>query len=80
MERAFKWLDLLTDSSVFAWGAVLNGTVDARGYWTPEEERDHITLKELRAVTRAVTTFCAQLEVPVELALGGDACGLGRVL
>ena len=41
---------------------MLDGKLEARGYWTSEEAEDHITLNELRAVTRAVTTFRSQLE------------------
>ncbi|XRB14165.1 RNA-dependent DNA polymerase [Pseudoscourfieldia marina] len=60
--RPIETATLHTDSSGFAWGAVLDGKLEARGYWTSEEAEDHITLNELRAVTRAVTTFRSQLE------------------
>ncbi|XRB22085.1 hypothetical protein RI054_29g119350 [Pseudoscourfieldia marina] len=46
----------------FRLGSRARRQVEARGYWTSEEAEDHITLNELRAVTRAVTTFRSQLE------------------
>ena len=36
---------------------MLNGTNPARGYWTKAEASEHITLKELKAVTRAVHLY-----------------------
>ncbi|XRB20410.1 reverse transcriptase domain-containing protein [Pseudoscourfieldia marina] len=46
----------------FRLGSRARRQAEARGYWTSEEAEDHITLNELRAVTRAVTTFRSQLE------------------
>jgi hypothetical protein len=41
---------LHTDSSGYGWGAVLNEHVEARGFWSKEDEQQHITWKELKAV------------------------------
>jgi len=50
------------DSSLFAWGGVLNNTVPARGFWGPKERGCHITELELEAVLRTVKTFLAHLK------------------
>ena len=49
------------DSSLFAWGGVLNGTVPARGFWGPRERGRHITELELEAVIRTVRSFLSHL-------------------
>jgi Reverse transcriptase (RNA-dependent DNA polymerase) len=49
------------DASKLAWGAVLNISVPARGFWTPHERRQHITFLELRAVRLAVENWAEQL-------------------
>jgi len=49
------------DASDFAWGAVLNQTGLARGFWSPEQRRHHIQYKELVAVRLAVETWLRQL-------------------
>ena len=46
-----------SDSSMFAWGAVLNNARTARGFWSPEERQNHITYLELLAVFNAVRSF-----------------------
>eukprot|EP00873_Tetraselmis_striata_P044598 jgi/Tetstr1/464862/TSEL_009600.t1 len=45
------------DSSGYGWGAVLNGMLEARGFWGAADERQHITWKELKAVRLAVESF-----------------------
>eukprot|EP00873_Tetraselmis_striata_P008205 jgi/Tetstr1/428469/TSEL_018480.t1 len=45
------------DSSGYGWGAVLNGMLEARGFWGAADERRHITWKELKAVRLAVESF-----------------------
>jgi hypothetical protein len=30
------------DCSGYGWGAVLNGRLEARGFWGPEDEKQHI--------------------------------------
>eukprot|EP00873_Tetraselmis_striata_P044241 jgi/Tetstr1/464505/TSEL_009263.t1 len=45
------------DSSGYGWGAVLNGRLEARGFWGAADERQHITWKELKAVRLAVESF-----------------------
>jgi hypothetical protein len=45
---------LHTDSSGYGWGAVLNEQVGARGFWSKEDEQQHITWKELKAVRQGV--------------------------
>jgi hypothetical protein len=52
---------LHTDSSGYGWGAVLNEHVEARGFWSKEDEPHHITLKELKVVRQAVESFLPQL-------------------
>lgn len=59
--RPIETAVLHTDSSDFAWGAVLNGDHPARGLWTATEAEHHITLKELMAVTRAIHTYAPLL-------------------
>jgi hypothetical protein len=38
-------------------GAVLNGRLEARGFWGIEDEKQHNTWKELKAVRLAVLSF-----------------------
>jgi hypothetical protein len=52
---------LHTDSSGYGWGAALNEHVEARGFWSKEDEQQHITWKELKAVRQAVESFLPQL-------------------
>jgi hypothetical protein len=52
---------LHTDSSGYGWGAALNNHLEARGFWSKEDEQQHITWKELRAVRHAVEIFLPQL-------------------
>ncbi len=62
--RPVETKSLWTDSSDFAWGATMGGDRrhDAQGFWRRGEEISaHITLKELRAVTRAIECFAPQL-------------------
>eukprot|EP00873_Tetraselmis_striata_P014463 jgi/Tetstr1/434727/TSEL_023780.t1 len=49
------------DSSGYGWGAVLNGRVEARGFWGAADERQHITWKELKAVRLAVESLLPHL-------------------
>eukprot|EP00873_Tetraselmis_striata_P044365 jgi/Tetstr1/464629/TSEL_009383.t1 len=42
------------DSSGYGWGAVLNGRLEARGFWGAADERRHITWKDLKAVRLTV--------------------------
>jgi hypothetical protein len=49
------------DSSGFGWGAVLNGRLEARGFWGLEDEPHHIKWKELKAVRLAVLSFLPHL-------------------
>jgi ribonuclease HI len=53
---------LHTDASKLAWGAVLNNTVPAHGFWRPRDRANHITYLELLAVHRALQTFLARLQ------------------
>eukprot|EP00873_Tetraselmis_striata_P014952 jgi/Tetstr1/435216/TSEL_024135.t1 len=50
-----------TDNSGYGWGGVLNGRLEARGFWSSADERHHITWKELKAVRLAVESFIAYL-------------------
>eukprot|EP00873_Tetraselmis_striata_P034787 jgi/Tetstr1/455051/TSEL_041907.t1 len=49
------------DSSGYGWGAVLNGRLEARGFWGAADERQHITWKELKAVRLTVESFLPHL-------------------
>eukprot|EP00873_Tetraselmis_striata_P038096 jgi/Tetstr1/458360/TSEL_044799.t1 len=49
------------DSSGYGWGAVLNGRLEARGFWGAANERKHITWKELKAARLAVESFLPHL-------------------
>eukprot|EP00873_Tetraselmis_striata_P041951 jgi/Tetstr1/462215/TSEL_007278.t1 len=49
------------DSSGYVWGAVLNGRLEARGFWGAADERQHITWKELKAIRLAVESFLPHL-------------------
>jgi hypothetical protein len=42
-------------------GAVLNGRLEARGFWGPEDEQQHIAWKEMKAVRLAVLSFLPHL-------------------
>eukprot|EP00873_Tetraselmis_striata_P036590 jgi/Tetstr1/456854/TSEL_043526.t1 len=57
VERAY----LHTDSSGYGWGGVLNGRLEARGFWSSADECQHITWKELKAVRLAVESFLPDL-------------------
>ena len=50
------------DSSSFGWGAVLNDTYEAKGFWVAEDRAQHITWKELKAVRLAVMSFLPRLK------------------
>ncbi|KAK3276039.1 hypothetical protein CYMTET_15868 [Cymbomonas tetramitiformis] len=51
-----------TDSSMMAWGGVLNLKFPARGFWSDEMRNWHITHLELEAVYKTVQTFLKELE------------------
>ena len=53
---------LHTDASKLAWGAVLNSTVPAHGFWRPRDRSRHITYLELLAVHRALQAFLVQVK------------------
>ncbi|KAK3284269.1 hypothetical protein CYMTET_8070 [Cymbomonas tetramitiformis] len=52
---------LHTDSSLFAWGGVLNLKLEARGFWNDELRHLHITHLELEAVFKTVQAFLCEL-------------------
>jgi hypothetical protein len=52
---------LHTDGSGYGWGAVINEHLEARGFWSKEDEHQYITWKELKAVRHAVESFKPQL-------------------
>ena len=54
-------MTLHTDASKLAWGAVLNSTVPAHGFWRPRDRSRHITYLELLAVHHALQAFLARL-------------------
>ncbi|KAK3288759.1 hypothetical protein CYMTET_3776 [Cymbomonas tetramitiformis] len=54
-----------TDSSMTAWGGVLNLKFPARGFWPDEMRSWHITHLELEAVYKTVQAFLQELESKV---------------
>jgi hypothetical protein len=52
---------LHTDNSGYGWGAVLNEHLEARGFWSKEDEQQHITWTELEDVRHALESFLQQL-------------------
>ncbi len=56
---------LHTDSSMTAWGGVLNLKFPARGFWPDEMRSWHITHLELEAVYKTVQAFLKELESKV---------------
>ncbi|KAK3243658.1 hypothetical protein CYMTET_46705 [Cymbomonas tetramitiformis] len=57
---------LHTDSSLRAWGGVLNLDKEARGFWPDELQHLHITHLELEAVFKTVQSFMRELEGKVK--------------
>ncbi|KAK3234392.1 hypothetical protein CYMTET_55334 [Cymbomonas tetramitiformis] len=53
---------LHTDSSLRAWGGVLNLSKEARGFWPDDLRHLHITQLELEAVYKTVQAFMRELE------------------
>ncbi|KAK3276044.1 hypothetical protein CYMTET_15859 [Cymbomonas tetramitiformis] len=51
-----------TDSSIMAWGGVLNLKFPARDFWSDEMRNWHITHLELEAVYKTVQAFLKELE------------------
>ncbi|KAK3277816.1 hypothetical protein CYMTET_14201 [Cymbomonas tetramitiformis] len=51
-----------TDSSMMAWGGVLNVKFPARGFWSDEMRNWHITHLELEAVYKTMQAFLKELE------------------
>eukprot|EP00873_Tetraselmis_striata_P045957 jgi/Tetstr1/466221/TSEL_010779.t1 len=49
IHRPVETAYLHTYSSGYGWGGVLNGRLEARGFWSSAGERQHITWKELKA-------------------------------
>jgi hypothetical protein len=49
------------DNSGYGWGAVLNGKLEARGFYGRQDKSQHITKKELKAVRMAVLNFLPHL-------------------
>jgi hypothetical protein len=61
IKRPFESTYIHCDSSGYGWGAVLNGRLEARGFLGPEDEKQHTTWKELKAVRLAVLSFLPHL-------------------
>eukprot|EP00873_Tetraselmis_striata_P009405 jgi/Tetstr1/429669/TSEL_019566.t1 len=61
IHRPVETAYLHTDSSGYGWGGVLNGRLEARGFWSSADERQHITWKQLKAVQLAVESFLPHL-------------------
>eukprot|EP00873_Tetraselmis_striata_P007730 jgi/Tetstr1/427994/TSEL_018067.t1 len=68
------------DSSGYGWGAVLNGRLEARGFWGEADERQHITWKELKAVRLAVESFLPPRRSPRVVAAFPDNLAVCSVL
>eukprot|EP00873_Tetraselmis_striata_P026178 jgi/Tetstr1/446442/TSEL_033984.t1 len=52
---------LCTDSSGYGWGGVLNGMLEAQGFRSLADERQHIIWEELKAVRLVVENFLPHL-------------------
>eukprot|EP00873_Tetraselmis_striata_P018203 jgi/Tetstr1/438467/TSEL_027022.t1 len=61
IHRPVETTYLHTDSSGYGWGGVLNGMLEARGFWSSADEYQHITWKELKAVRLAMESFLPHL-------------------
>eukprot|EP00873_Tetraselmis_striata_P012232 jgi/Tetstr1/432496/TSEL_021870.t1 len=61
IHRSVETAYLHTENSGYGWGGVLNGRLEARGFWSSADERQHITWKELKAVRLAVESFLHHL-------------------
>eukprot|EP00873_Tetraselmis_striata_P024519 jgi/Tetstr1/444783/TSEL_032631.t1 len=61
IHRPVETAYLHTDSSGYGWGGVLNGMLEARGFWSSADECQHITWKELKAVRLAMESFLPHL-------------------
>eukprot|EP00873_Tetraselmis_striata_P033451 jgi/Tetstr1/453715/TSEL_040671.t1 len=61
IHRPVETAYLHTDSSGYRWGGVLNGRLEARGFWSSADERQHIPKKELQAARLAVKSFLSHL-------------------
>ncbi|VDI82133.1 Hypothetical predicted protein [Mytilus galloprovincialis] len=54
---------LKTDSSSKGWGAVVQDTLlETKGFWSYEEQKNHINFLELKAVVLALKWFCSSRE------------------
>ncbi|KAK3266617.1 hypothetical protein CYMTET_24769 [Cymbomonas tetramitiformis] len=53
---------LHTDSSLLAWGGVLNLKKEARGFWNDDLQKLHITHLELKAVYKTGRSFLSELK------------------
>eukprot|EP00873_Tetraselmis_striata_P033007 jgi/Tetstr1/453271/TSEL_003953.t1 len=49
--------------SGYGWGAVLNETTEARGFWYDGDRELHTIFKELKAIRYAMLTFLSSCEV-----------------
>jgi hypothetical protein len=45
----------------YGWGAVLNGGLEARGFWGREDDHHHINWKELKAVRFTILSVLPHL-------------------
>eukprot|EP00873_Tetraselmis_striata_P010122 jgi/Tetstr1/430386/TSEL_020196.t1 len=61
IHRPVETAYLHSDSSGYGWGGVLNGILEAQGFWSSADERQHITQKELKAVRLAVESTLPHL-------------------
>eukprot|EP00873_Tetraselmis_striata_P012615 jgi/Tetstr1/432879/TSEL_022228.t1 len=61
--RSVETAYMHVDSSGYGWGAVLNETTEARGFWYDGDRELHTIFKELKAIRYAVLTFLSSCEV-----------------
>eukprot|EP00873_Tetraselmis_striata_P008983 jgi/Tetstr1/429247/TSEL_001910.t1 len=64
IHRPVETAYLHTDSSGYGWGGVWNGMLEARGFWSSADERQHITRNELKAVMDVDTAQHGAAEAP----------------
>eukprot|EP00873_Tetraselmis_striata_P033006 jgi/Tetstr1/453270/TSEL_003953.t2 len=61
--RSVETAYMHVDSSGYGWGAVLNETTEARGFWYDGDRELHTIFKELKAIRYAMLTFLSSCEV-----------------
>ena len=78
-EESEPSLRAFTDAGAFGWGGHC-GSIQARGYLTPEQRRESSTWRELWAIFQFLTTLFAARSLPSHLALFTDSDNARSIL